>query len=149
MIADEMPFLRCLLDALADSIACEDSWLPRTVPTWVKEAAFPNGALDDLGFDLPVPDPMCPNLNVFKPPERISGIYLLYAESCEDILYVGESRDVYARVIQHQRLGEIPFDYAAFLEIKKDTDRYHGAIRRRVEHELIKRLQPEYNRRGK
>lgn len=70
-------------------------------------------------------------------PEKISGVYLLFAEEDENTcLYVGQSNDINNRIKQHKH---IPWKYYSYI-VENDLEK-----RGQLEHEIIKKYSPFYN----
>jgi hypothetical protein len=66
----------------------------------------------------------------------ISGIYFLFLG--DELVYIGQSRDVHWRVRDHARSARMTFDKWSFVEVSEDD-------RLRVEENLIRRYKPRLN----
>lgn len=74
-----------------------------------------------------------------EPLQLVSGVYFLFEG--EEVVYVGESNDVFLRVRTHFSDPRMKFDKWAYLKIPADE-------RREVELEYIRMFQPHLNTRG-
>lgn len=85
-----------------------------------------------------------PDVDTFKEeaeldPARIdSGVYILWRQ--QEIVYIGQSVDIFRRLIQHRAEGKKAFDRATWSAICQGDDRL------RVEGILILRHLPRHNR---
>ena len=54
-------------------------------------------------------------LEKFENPRYITGIYFLFKNN--EIIYIGKSNDIFARVLFHQRRGNKDFDFFKYIVI--------------------------------
>lgn len=91
---------------------------------------FTHGGKFPRGFDFIV------NVDL-NDREVISAVYVLL--NSNELLYVGQSKDVTRRIRTHKRKGIIPFTTCAYLPIRPD-------LRTEMEASLIWNFKPKYNK---
>lgn len=84
-----------------------------------------------IAFELPDPQPV-PKTG------RCAGVYLL--TNVFDLVYVGQSSDVVARLAQHRKEGQKQFDRVMYYPVETLEERLH------LEAVLILYHKPRYNR---
>ena len=79
---------------------------------------------------------------------KIRGLYAL-ADSNKNIIYIGKSKNIRKRLIEHKRKKIIPFEYFIWYPYNLNRFKHHVFLLESKEQKFITKYKPPYNKQSK